>query len=187
MATQRRDIKRIPGTSFLVDGFKFPSPHCRAYFLTHCHSDHTVGLSSRFDQPIYCSPISAAILKRDLFPHLHPNLIRPLPLDTPFVLSDGDHCAVRVTLIASSSSKYSTFRPRCEWPQLRTMTPGGWEHDVSYIRVIFGTNLPWHNTQSWWDVLWTVFSSIRRTRNPSTSSHHKTSVLHGQWRSPVPP
>ena len=29
----------------MVDGFKFQSPRCRHYFLTHYHADHTIGAS----------------------------------------------------------------------------------------------------------------------------------------------
>ncbi len=45
MATQVEQIKWVPHTCFLVDGFAFKHPRCRHYFLTHAHSDHTVGLS----------------------------------------------------------------------------------------------------------------------------------------------
>ena len=48
MATQVESIKWVPGTRFLVDGFRFQHPACRAYFLTHAHSDHTTGLTSGF-------------------------------------------------------------------------------------------------------------------------------------------
>jgi hypothetical protein len=34
-------IKRVPNTPFTVDGFRFPKPGCKSYFLTHAHSDHT--------------------------------------------------------------------------------------------------------------------------------------------------
>ncbi len=44
MATRDESVKRIPGTTFIVDGFQ-----CRGegliYFLTHYHSDHTWGLT----------------------------------------------------------------------------------------------------------------------------------------------
>jgi len=46
MASQVEWVKWIPGARFLVDGFRFPSPNCAAYFLTHAHSDHTTGLNS---------------------------------------------------------------------------------------------------------------------------------------------
>lgn len=44
MASQVEGAKRIPGTDFIVDGFRFQSPTCRHYFLTHAHSDHTTGV-----------------------------------------------------------------------------------------------------------------------------------------------
>ena len=37
-------IKWVKGTNFIVDGFAFTSPKCKHYFLTHAHSDHTIGL-----------------------------------------------------------------------------------------------------------------------------------------------
>lgn len=49
MASQVESIKWVPGAPFLVDGFRFQSAACRAYFLTHAHSDHTTGLSSTFN------------------------------------------------------------------------------------------------------------------------------------------
>lgn len=38
MASQVECIKWVPGTRFLVDGFRFQHPDCKAYFLTHAHS-----------------------------------------------------------------------------------------------------------------------------------------------------
>lgn len=43
MATQVENIKWVPNTTFIVDGFKFQSKACRHYFLSHYHSDHTIG------------------------------------------------------------------------------------------------------------------------------------------------
>ncbi len=42
---QVESIKWVPGTDFIVDGFAFKNPRCSPYFLTHFHSDHTVGLN----------------------------------------------------------------------------------------------------------------------------------------------
>ena len=44
MATQYEAAKWIPGTRFLVDGFRHCTDACEAYFLTHAHADHTTGL-----------------------------------------------------------------------------------------------------------------------------------------------
>ncbi|XP_049735980.1 5' exonuclease Apollo isoform X1 [Elephas maximus indicus] len=38
----------------------------RLFFLSHMHSDHTVGLSSTWARPLYCSPVSAHLLHRRL-------------------------------------------------------------------------------------------------------------------------
>lgn len=44
MASQWEHIKKVPNTNFIVDGFKFQTPKCRHYWLTHSHSDHTIGV-----------------------------------------------------------------------------------------------------------------------------------------------
>ena len=51
MASQVEIAKSVPGAPvpLLVDGFRFQTPACRHYFLTHAHSDHTTGLSRHFD------------------------------------------------------------------------------------------------------------------------------------------
>jgi ribonuclease BN (tRNA processing enzyme) len=51
------------GTQFMVDGFAFTNPKCSTYFLTHYHSDHTVGLIRRFTAgTIYCSPVTCVLV-----------------------------------------------------------------------------------------------------------------------------
>lgn len=98
MASQVEAIKWVPGTPFLVDGFRFQHPACRAFFLTHMHSDHTTGLSRSFSAgPIYCSPITARLLRCDM--GIRPDLIRILPLDLPTTICgvevvpiDANHC-----------------------------------------------------------------------------------------------
>nr|XP_056700827.1 5' exonuclease Apollo [Euleptes europaea] len=53
----------IAGTPIAVDFWNIrKASQARLFFLSHMHSDHTVGLSSTWNQPIYCSPITGHIL-----------------------------------------------------------------------------------------------------------------------------
>eukprot|EP01129_Flabellula_baltica_P000340 TRINITY_DN10368_c0_g1_i1.p1 TRINITY_DN10368_c0_g1~~TRINITY_DN10368_c0_g1_i1.p1 ORF type:complete len:464 (+),score=130.62 TRINITY_DN10368_c0_g1_i1:55-1446(+) len=56
--------KRVPGTTFIIDGFKrYSSPDCNSYFLTHYHSDHYGGITKNWNRGlIYCSEITANLL-----------------------------------------------------------------------------------------------------------------------------
>jgi DNA cross-link repair 1A protein len=45
----------------MVDGFNFTNAGCSTYFLTHCHSDHTTGLTRSFSAgTIWCSEVRYA-------------------------------------------------------------------------------------------------------------------------------
>ena len=53
----------IPGTSIAVDFWQAQKhPGIRLFFLTHIHGDHVVGLTSTWQRPIYCSPLTAQLL-----------------------------------------------------------------------------------------------------------------------------
>ena len=60
---------------------------CRAYFLTHFHSDHYGGLVKSWKAGfVYCSAITAALVVQRL--GVSPSLVRVLPLDC-ICLVDG--------------------------------------------------------------------------------------------------
>ncbi|XP_062962245.1 5' exonuclease Apollo [Cynocephalus volans] len=57
----------IPHTPIAVDFWSLRrAGAARLFFLSHLHSDHTVGLSSTWARPLYCSPITAHLLHRHL-------------------------------------------------------------------------------------------------------------------------
>lgn len=63
-----RNGKVIPHTPLAVDFWHVRKcPGTRLFFLTHMHSDHTVGLTSTWShRPIYCSSTTATLLKLKL-------------------------------------------------------------------------------------------------------------------------
>ncbi|XP_061907955.1 5' exonuclease Apollo isoform X1 [Entelurus aequoreus] len=82
--------KIIPNTPLAVDFWKVRKcPGTRLFFLSHMHSDHTVGLTSTWaDRPIYCSPVTASLLRVKL--GVKEQWIHPLELDDSYLLSLDD-------------------------------------------------------------------------------------------------
>lgn len=93
--------KRVSGTDFLVDAFTYQSKRpTRYWFLTHFHSDHYMGLSSKFD----CGSIFATKTTYQLCVHMlkvptHKFVIIPfnsptaIPGTTAKVVAlDANHC-----------------------------------------------------------------------------------------------
>uniref|UniRef100_A0A8C6PVV7 5' exonuclease Apollo n=1 Tax=Nothobranchius furzeri TaxID=105023 RepID=A0A8C6PVV7_NOTFU len=78
--------KVIPHTPLAVDfWYVRKCPGARLFFLSHMHSDHTVGLTSTWsNRPIFCSPTTATLLKLKL--QVKEKWIHPLELSEPHLL-----------------------------------------------------------------------------------------------------
>ncbi|XP_036388647.1 5' exonuclease Apollo [Megalops cyprinoides] len=93
--------KVIPHTPLAVDFWQVRKcSHVRLFFLSHMHSDHTVGLTSSWtNRPIYCSPVTAKLLKLKL--QVKEKWVHPLELGEAHMLPLDDICkeTLTVTLI----------------------------------------------------------------------------------------
>ncbi|PSR82205.1 DNA repair metallo-beta-lactamase-domain-containing protein [Coniella lustricola] len=60
--------KIMPGFRICVDAFRYGAVEgCRAYFLSHFHSDHYIGLTASWTHgPIYCSKVTGSLVKTQL-------------------------------------------------------------------------------------------------------------------------
>lgn len=60
--------KIMPGFFICVDAFRYGAVQgCNAYFLSHFHSDHYIGLTSSWTHgPIYCSKVTGNLVKQQL-------------------------------------------------------------------------------------------------------------------------
>lgn len=60
--------KIMPGFYICVDAFRYGAVQgCKAYFLSHFHSDHYIGLTSSWRHgPIYCSKVTGSLVRNQL-------------------------------------------------------------------------------------------------------------------------
>ncbi|KAL6078758.1 DNA cross-link repair protein PSO2/SNM1 [Balamuthia mandrillaris] len=98
----------LPHTAIVVDNFKVRAG-VKAYFLTHFHADHYLGLSDSWNNgPIYCT-FQTRELALQRFPKLERGLFRPLAYHTPHMLTfyeeeeeEEEEASVCVTLLPAN-------------------------------------------------------------------------------------
>ncbi|KAM7412022.1 hypothetical protein PAMA_021813 [Pampus argenteus] len=90
--------KVLPHTPLAVDFWQVRKcPGTRLFFLSHMHSDHTVGLTSTWsNRPIYCSPTTATLLRLKL--QVKEEWIHPLEIGEPNLLPLDDIGKERLTV-----------------------------------------------------------------------------------------
>lgn len=73
--------KIMPGFFICVDAFRYGAVKgCNAYFLSHFHSDHYIGLTSMWCHgPIYCSKVTANLVRQQL--KVDPQYVVPLEFE----------------------------------------------------------------------------------------------------------
>ncbi|KAG9743519.1 DRMBL-domain-containing protein, partial [Aureobasidium melanogenum] len=111
--------KILPGTNIAVDAFRYGAvAGCNAYFLSHFHSDHYVGLTSTWSHgPIYCSKVTANLVKQQL--RVNPEYVIALDWEVPTEVPGTP--GVTVTMISANhcpgSSLYLFEKPVSKGPE----------------------------------------------------------------------
>ncbi|ROT37267.1 DRMBL-domain-containing protein [Sodiomyces alkalinus F11] len=86
--------KIMPGFSICVDAFRYGAVKgCNAYFLSHFHSDHYIGLTANWSHgPIYCSTVTADLVKMQL--RTAEKWVVPLEFEQKVEIPDTDGATV---------------------------------------------------------------------------------------------
>ncbi|GAB6024929.1 DNA cross-link repair 1A protein, variant 2 [Chamberlinius hualienensis] len=92
------EFKKIPETTFVVDAFHYGTiPGISCYFLSHFHSDHYQGLTSKFQLPLICNQVTANLVMMKL--RVQGTFIHVLPMEKPCLINgievtliDANHC-----------------------------------------------------------------------------------------------
>lgn len=92
--------KILPGLFICVDAFRYGAVQgCQAYFLSHFHSDHYIGLTSTWSHgPIYCSKVTANLVKQQL--RVDPKFVVALEFDKEIEVPGTR--GVKVTMIPAN-------------------------------------------------------------------------------------
>ena len=157
MSTFSGLIREYP--SIRVDNFK---DNCIAYFLSHCHTDHLVGLARRdFPGPIYCSLETARALvgktvgKSSNRPYArYRDILRILPLgvavrlailpDESFTVTmlDAQHCPGSAMFLFEGSSGRVLYTGDCRMERSGNLSLGRVDHlylDNTLLKPAFHT------------------------------------------------
>ncbi|MCJ1474260.1 hypothetical protein MMC13_002918 [Lambiella insularis] len=92
--------KIMPGFFTCVDAFRYGAVEgCNAYFLSHFHSDHYIGLTSSWCHgPIYCSRVTGNLVRRQL--RVDPKWVVDLEFDRKIEIPGTQ--GVEVTMIPAN-------------------------------------------------------------------------------------
>lgn len=97
--------KVIEGTNFAVDAFNYGHiQNVTAYFLTHFHTDHYIGLTKKFSMPIYASEITIKFIRE--FLSIDAKFLNVVPLNRTFKIDgiyvtaiDANHCPGAIMIL----------------------------------------------------------------------------------------
>lgn len=85
------------GTKIVVDAFNYGViDNCDAYFLSHFHYDHYIGLDKNFKQKMYCSRITANLVMKKI--RVDSKHIFPLEMNKFLPVYEGNE-SIQVALI----------------------------------------------------------------------------------------